>query len=61
MATGKKPHHVEVYPDRKGKYRWRTMARNGEQVGRSEQSYVRRGYCAGRAAVLNPGVPVVIV
>ncbi len=31
------------------------------KVARSEQGYVRRGYCARRAAVLNPGVPVVVL
>jgi uncharacterized protein YegP (UPF0339 family) len=61
MAAGRKPARVEVYRDRTHKYRWRAIARNGEEVARSEQGYVRRGYCRGRAEVLNPGVPVVLV
>lgn len=56
-----RPHKVQVYRDRKGLWRWRTLARNGEQVGRSEQGYTRRYYTRTRAAVLNPGVPVEVL
>ncbi len=56
-----RPHRVEVYRDRGKKWRWRAIARNGREVGRSEQGYVRRGYCERRAAVLNPGITVVVL
>ena len=33
----------EVYPDRRGRYRWRLIAANGQIVASSAQSFASRG------------------
>lgn len=60
MVEGMPAEVVEVYRDDAGRWRWRALAGNGEEVGRSEQGYARRYYARGRAATLNPGVRVVV-
>jgi uncharacterized protein YegP (UPF0339 family) len=53
---------VEVYRDRKSKWRWRLLAANGSDIlGDSGQGYIRKGYCLRRAGELNPGVKVEVL
>jgi len=57
--TGSK--RVEVYRDDAGEWRWRTFAANGEQIARSEEGYVNRGYAVGVARERNGVDDVTIV
>lgn len=49
---------VYVYRDSSGEWRWRTIAGNGQEIGRSEESYVSRSYCLRVAKDRNPGLRV---
>ncbi len=49
---------VYVYRDKAGGWRWRTMAANGQEIGRSEEGYVKRSYCLTVARDRNPGLEV---
>lgn len=60
MFGRRKPKRVEVYEDVAGKWRWRVIARNGQEIGRSEQGYATRRYCRRVAVERNPGLPVVV-
>lgn len=35
----------EIYQDKKGEYRWRRTAANGERVGASSEGYTSRASC----------------
>jgi len=41
---------LEIYRDKKRKYRWRIRADNGRIIGASSQGYARRKYCAINAS-----------
>lgn len=51
---------VYVYRDAAGQWRWRVIAGNGREIGRSEEGYVRRGYATRVAGTRNPGLAVVV-
>lgn len=36
---------LEIYRDKRGKYRWRRMASNGRIVGKSSEAYERKSDC----------------
>ena len=40
---------VEVYEDASGKWRWRSVAKNGKVVDASEQGYSTKRYAIGKA------------
>lgn len=45
----KRPQSVEVYEDAAGKWRWRSVAKNGKVVDASEQGYSTKRYAIGKA------------
>ena len=49
---------VYVYRDSEGGWRWRVVAANGQEIGRSEESYTKRSYCLTVARDRNPGLDV---
>jgi uncharacterized protein YegP (UPF0339 family) len=51
---------VYVYRDTAREWRWRVIAANGQEIGRSEESYARRTYCERVARKRNPGLSVVV-
>ena len=53
--TGKR---VVVYRDRAGLYRFKAYARNGRQVGKSEEAFRRRNYAYKDADKEFPGFPI---
>ena len=44
--------HFEIYKDKRGKYRWRAKADNGEIVGASTQGFSSRYKAASNANLL---------
>lgn len=51
---------VIVYRDAAGLWRWRRLAGNNKNVGRSEQGYRSKWYCKQVARLRNLGVPVTV-
>ena len=39
----------EIYKDKKGEYRWRRTAKNGERVGAATEGYSARSSCVANA------------
>lgn len=40
---------IEIYQDKKGEYRWRRLATNGQNVGASSEGYVKKSDCVDNA------------
>lgn len=40
---------IEIYQDKKGEYRWRRIATNGQNVGASSEGYNRKSDCLDNA------------
>lgn len=46
----------EIYTDKKGEYRWRVTAANGEIVGASSEGFMSMWYCEHNARLLCEGL-----
>lgn len=57
--TRARAHKLLVYPGKDGKFYWRAVARNGREVGASEQGYARRAYARHKAIAAYPDVPTI--
>lgn len=40
---------IEIYQDKKGEFRWKRIAVNGQNVGASSEGYVKKSDCIDNA------------
>lgn len=58
MADGD---YVQVYPDRRGEFRWRRRAANHENRFATDEGFEDQDYAIAQAKEYNPGVPVEVL